>query len=184
MKNKGLIIVGVIVVILLGIGLWIMTTNNSFITLEETIKQSSAEMDNQLKRRADLIPNLVNSVKGLTQQEQTIVNAITKSRENMLNGSTQDKLNASQELSKNISLLVENYPEIKSDTAFVSLMDELSGTENRITVARKKYNDTIATYNKKVKVFPSSIVAGMFNHETSSYLEIEESDKEVPEVKF
>lgn len=183
MKKSTIIILVVVAVIAL-VAIWAISTNNSLVKLEVSIEQKQAEIDNQLKRRADLIPNLVNTVKGLTKQELDIVNSITASREKMSSGSTQDKLDANTELSRNITLLVENYPEIKSDATFTSLMDELSGTENRIAVARKNYNDEVAVYNKKIAVFPSSIIANMFGHEKVEYLEVSDEDKENPEVNF
>lgn len=183
MKKSTIIILVVVAVIAL-VAIWAISTNNSLVKLEVSIEQKQAEIDNQLKRRADLIPNLVNTVKGLTKQELDIVNSITASREKMNSGSTQDKLDANTELSRNITLLVENYPEIKSDATFTSLMDELSGTENRIAVARKNYNDEVAVYNKKIAVFPSSIIANMFGHEKVEYLEVSDEDKENPEVNF
>lgn len=183
MKKSTIIILVVVAVIALVV-IWAISTNNSLVKLEVSIEQKQAEIDNQLKRRADLIPNLVNTVKGLTKQELDIVNSITASREKMNSGSTQDKLDANTELSRNITLLVENYPEIKSDATFTSLMDELSGTENRIAVARKNYNDEVAVYNKKIAVFPSSIIANMFGHEKVEYLEVSDEDKENPEVNF
>lgn len=183
MKKSTIIILVVVAVIALVV-IWAISTNNSLVKLEVSIEQKQAEIDNQLKRRADLIPNLVNTVKGLTKQELDIVNSITASREKMSSGSTQDKLDANTELSRNITLLVENYPEIKSDATFTSLMDELSGTENRIAVARKNYNDEVAVYNKKIAVFPSSIIANMFGHEKIEYLEVSAEDKENPEVNF
>lgn len=183
MKKSTIIILVVVAVIAL-VAIWAISTNNSLVKLEISIEQKQAEIDNQLKRRADLIPNLVNTVKGLTKQELDIVNSITASREKMNSGSTQDKLDANTELSRNITLLVENYPEIKSDATFTSLMDELSGTENRIAVARKNYNDEVAVYNKKIAVFPSSIIANMFGHEKVEYLEVSDEDKENPEVNF
>ena len=183
MKKSTIIILVVVAVIAL-VAIWAISTNNSLVKLEVSIEQKQAEIDNQLKRRADLIPNLVNTVKGLTKQELDIVNSITASREKMNSGSTQDKLDANTELSRNITLLVENYPEIKSDATFTSLMDELSGTENRIAVARKNYNDEVAVYNKKIAVFTSSIIANMFGHEKVEYLEVSDEDKENPEVNF
>ena len=183
MKKSTKIILVVVAVIAL-VAIWAISTNNSLVKLEVSIEQKQAEIDNQLKRRADLIPNLVNTVKGLTKQELDIVNSITASREKMNSGSTQDKLDANTELSRNITLLVENYPEIKSDATFTSLMDELSGTENRIAVARKNYNDEVAVYNKKIAVFSSSIIANMFGHEKVEYLEVSDEDKENPEVNF
>ena len=183
MKKSTIIILVVVAVIAL-VAIWAISTNNSLVKLEVSIEQKQAEIDNQLKRRADLIPNLVNTVKGLTKQELDIVNSITAYREKMSSGSTQDKLDANTELSRNITLLVENYPEIKSDATFTSLMDELSGTENRIAVARKNYNDEVAVYNKKIALFPSSIIANMFGHEKVEYLEVSDEDKENPEVNF
>lgn len=182
--KKSTIIVLVVVAVIALVAVWAISTNNTLVKLEVSIEQKQAEIDNQLKRRADLIPNLVNTVKGLTAQEQAIVDSITASREKMSSGSTQDKLDASAELTKNINFLVENYPEIKSDTTFISLMDELSGTENRIVVARKNYNDEVGVYNQKIKVFPSSIIASMFGHEKQEYLQVSEEDKQNPEVNF
>lgn len=184
MKRTGLIVIGVIVAIILIIGFWGVSVNNSLVRMEESIAQNQAEIDNQLKRRADLIPNLVNTVKGIAGQEQKIVDSITSSREKMLNGNTQEKLNANADLTSNINLLVENYPEIKSDAAFTSLMDELAGTENRIAVARKNYNEQVAEYNKKIKTFPTTLIAGMTGHEKASYLEVSEADKQNVDVNF
>lgn len=184
MKKTGFIILGVVVAIILLLVVWGVSVNNALVGMEENIYKNQAEIDNQLKRRADLVPNLVNSVKGIAGQEQKIVDSITSSREKMLNGNTQEKLSANAELTSNINLLVENYPEIKSDQAFTSLMDELAGTENRIAVARKNYNDQVAAYNKKIKTFPSSIIASMTGHEKANYLEVSEADKKNVEVKF
>lgn len=182
--KKSTIIILVIIAILVVVIVWGISTNNSLVKMKESISQSEAEIDNQLKRRADLVPNLVNTVKGLTSQEQSIVDSITSSREKMLNGNTQDKLDANDRLTSDINLLVENYPEIKSDVAFTSLMDELSGTENRIAVARKSYNDQVATYNKKIQVFPSSIIASFGGHQKVEYLETTDEEKEVQNVEF
>ncbi|MEG2348346.1 MAG: LemA family protein [Clostridia bacterium] len=184
MKKTWLIVIGVIAAIILIAGIWLVSVNNSLIVATESISQNQAEIENQLKRRADLIPNLVNTVKGITKQELDVVNSITSSREKMLTGSTQDKLNANSQVTRGISLLVENYPEIKSNTNFTSLQDELAGTENRIAVARKKYNDEVASFNKKRKVFPTSVVASMFGHEEVKYLEVSETDKQNPKVEF
>lgn len=179
--KKTLIIIIAIVIILV---MWGVLANNSLIKLEESIKQEQAEIENQLKRRSDLIPNLVNTVKGLTTQEQKIVESITSARANMIQGDTQSKLNANEELTKNINILVENYPEIKSDSAFTGLMDELAGTENRIAIARKNYNDRVADFNKTIKTFPSVIIANMFDHTEKQYLEVTQEDQEFPNVNF
>lgn len=184
MKKTWLIVVGVIIAIVAVIGIWFVSVNNSLVVAEEDIANSQAEIDNQLKRRADLIPNLVNTVKGITKQELDVVNSITAARSKMLNGTTQEKLNANATLTSGINMLVENYPEIKSNENFISLQDELAGTENRIAVARKNYNEEVSSFNKKIKVFPTSIVASIFGHESATYLEVNEEEKETPKVEF
>lgn len=180
MKKFLIILVALIVII----GIYFVSVNNSLVSLEETINQNQAEIDNQLQRRADLIPNLVSTVKGLTSHEQGIIDSITAARQKMLSGSTQEKLDANAQLSTNINILMENYPTIKSDTSFISLMDELSGTENRIAVARKNYNDDVGEFNKKIKKFPDSMIASMLGFDAHSYLEVADEDKVVPNVEF
>ncbi len=182
--NKTLgIIIGVIVVIGLifmsGIG-----TVNGLAVMREGIKQQEAEINNQLKRRADLIPNLVSTVSGLKNHEKSLIDSVTSARANMQQGSMQNRINANAEVSRAINVLVEAYPQMKSDTAFVGLMDELSGTENRITVARKNYNDSVGNFNKRIATFPTMIYAGMFGYSAADYLEVAEADKEVPKVEF
>lgn len=183
--KKGLgIFIGVIVLIFVIFALSWSSVYNTLITKSENINKQESEINNQLQRRADLIPNLVSTVKGLTTQEQSLVNSVTDARAKMATGSMQDKLNASDNLTKNLNIIVENYPILKSDTAFTGLMDELAGTENRIAVARKAYNDEIASYNTIVKTFPSNIVAGMSGFDNKPYLETSAENKEVPNVQF
>lgn len=179
--KKGLIILIVVVVF---IGLLFGGTYNSLVAKEESINSKEAEINNQLERRADLIPNLISTVKGLTSQEQSLVDSVTEARTKMTTGTTQDKLDASDELTRSLNVIVENYPEVKSDSAFTSLMDELAGTENRIAVARKGYNDEVASFNTSVKTFPSSIIASMFGFSSKEYLEVAEEKLEVPDVDF
>ncbi|MEG2310638.1 MAG: LemA family protein [Clostridia bacterium] len=182
--NTMLIVIAVIIAIVVLIAIWAVNANNTLVQFEEEIKQNQAEIDNQLKRRADLIPNILSTVKGFAKQEQSIIDSITASREKMTNGNTQDKLNANQQLTRSINLVVESYPEIKSNTAYLQLNDELAGTENRISVANKRYNDGVAKYNKKLKTFPSSIIASMFGHTNANYLQISEADKTLPKIEF
>lgn len=184
-KISPVLITVIVLVVAIVIALfWGISLNNSIVKLEESVNQNKAEIDNQLKRRADLIPNLVNTVKGISSQEQKIVDSITESREKMVNGSTQDKLNANSDFTKSLNIILENYPEIKSDKSYIALQDELAGTENRIAVARKSYNDGIKEFNTTIKTFPNSLIAGMFGHSAMPYLEISSNDAENPEVKF
>lgn len=179
--KKGLIIF-IVILIVLAVG-WTSIYNN-LVTRNETIAQKQSEIDNQLKRRADLIPNLISTVKGLTAQEQKLVDSVTAARAKMTTGTTQEKLNANSELTSSLNILVENYPALKSDTAFVSLMDELSGTENRIAVAKKSYNDEVGAFNASIKRLPTNIVASMSGFSAKSYLEVSDTDKKVPNVQF
>ncbi|MDD2377119.1 MAG: LemA family protein [Clostridia bacterium] len=179
--KKGLIILVVVVVILI-FG-W-MSIYNSLVTKDEKINQNQAEIDNQLKRRADLIPNLISTVKGLTSQELALVEAVTSARVKMTTGTTQEKLAGNEALTTSINVLVENYPVLKSDTAFVGLMDELAGSENRVANAKKAYNDEVGSFNTTIKRFPSSIVASMSGFSTKTYLETTEADKALPNVQF
>ena len=183
MKKSQVIIISIVVVILLILG-WGISQNNSLVNLSESINQNQSEIDNQLKRRADLIPNLVNTVKGSTAAETKIIEDISNARAQMTSGTTDQKLAASDTLTKNINILVENYPDIKFSQAYTSLMDELSGTENRIAVARKNYNDVVATYNKKVRSFPINLVAKMLGYDQKSYLQVNESEKATSQVQF
>ena len=179
--KKGLIILAIVVVILI-FG-W-MSIYNNLVAMNEKINQNQAEIDNQLKRRADLVPNLVSTVKGVTAQELALVNAVTDARVKMTTGTTQEKLAGSEALTTSINVLVENYPVLKSDTAFTGLMDELAGTENRIAVANKAYNDEVGLFNTNIKKFPSSIVASMSGFTTKTYLETTAAEKELPKVQF
>jgi LemA protein len=162
---------------------WLSIYNN-LVAMNEKISQNQAEIDNQLKRRADLIPNLVSTVKGLSSQELKLVQTVTEARAKMSTGTTQEKLAANATLTTSINMLVENYPVLKSDTAYTGLMDELAGTENRIAVANKAYNDGVGTFNTKIKTFPSSIVASTSGFTAKSYLTITETQKELPNVQF
>lgn len=176
--------IAIILIVLIIVGLWWVGVYNKLVSSTEMINQKQAEIDNQLKRRADLIPNLVNAVKGLTKQEQALVDSVTAARAKMTSGTTQSRLNANTDLTSSLNIIVENYPVLKSDTAFVSLMDELAGSENRIVVARKSYNDEVGSYNAYIKRYPTKIVASISNFTAKSYLEVSIKDKETPVVTF
>ena len=191
--KKGAISTAVIILIaIIGIvailGLSAVGTYNGLVTSREAVTTEAANIDTYLQRRADLIPNLVNTVKGFTNHENEIIDKITSARENLLKANTtEEKLAANNELTKDLNALmviVENYPDIKSSENFIALQDELSGTENRIATARKDYNEAAKSYNTKLQSFPTNIIAGMFNFEKVDYFEADESSKDVPVVDF
>lgn len=161
---------------------------NSLVGKEEEVDNKLADVSVQLERRADLIPNLVNTVKGYASHEQSVIDSVTDARAKLLKAdSVEEKAEANQELNtalNNLLVMVENYPDLKSNTNFIQLQDELAGTENRISVARNDYNDAVKSYNKEIKAFPKNILAGMFRFEEKEYFKAKESFNEVPEVSF
>ncbi len=192
MKRKGsvaLIVACVIGGILLLLGLIYISNHNTIVGLEENAKRKLSDVKVQLERRADLIPNLVETVKGYMQHEEKIIKDITDAREKMLGANTvkemseaNDQLNAALQ---SLNVVVENYPDLKASETFINLQDELAGTENRISTARRDYNQAVKDYNTKLKTFPASIVASMMGKEEMSYFEVTDPSKEaVPEVKF
>ena len=187
MKNglKVGIIIGVVVLLLI---MSFAGTYNGLVEKSEEVDNKLADIDVQLERRADLIPNLVSTVKGYASHETEVINSITKSREKLLNASSvEEKAEANQELTSalnNLLVIVENYPDLKSNTNFIGLQDELAGTENRIAVVRRDYNNAVKGYNKTIKSFPKNILARMFGFEKKEYFEAKDSANEVPNVSF
>lgn len=186
--SKGLgILVGIIAVVVV-IGAIVGGSYNSIVNKEEKVDKAYSDISVQLERRADLIPNLVNTVKGYVEHEETIINSVTTARENLLKANTvSEKSVANNELTSALNALmviVENYPDLKANTNFINLQDELSGTENRIATSRRDYNEKVEDYNATIKKFPTNILAGMFGFEKKAYFEIEASKTEVPEVNF
>ena len=183
--KKALIIIGVIVVLIV---LFCVGQYNGMVTKSEQVDTKYADLDAQLQRRADLIPNLVNTVKGYAAHEDEAINKVTTARENYNKAKTiEEKSAANEEISSalnSLMVVVENYPDLKASANFISLQDELAGTENRIAVARKDYNDVVKTYNTAIKKFPGTIFAGMFGFEQKPYFEATEKGKEVPSVDF
>ena len=192
MVKKGLVGVLVIVGIIIVLGIifsgWYIGTRNSLITLEESIDASWAEIDNQLKRRTDLIPNLVATVKGFATQEREVFTQIAEARAKLAGaqsvGEAAEGYNRLQTALGRLLVIVERYPELKSNQNFIRLQDELAGTENRIAVARKRYNDSVRLFNTKIRRFPASVVANAMGYEKREYFEIEEAAREVPTVEF
>ena len=161
---------------------------NRAVGLDEAVKSSWAQVENQLQRRNDLIPNYVETVKGYAKQETTIFTAIADARARIGGGqSPQQQMAASNELSGALARLlvvVENYPELKSSENFMRLQDELAGTENRIATERMRYNQTVMTYNVRVRQFPSNLVASTFNFDPAPLFEAPAEAKQAPQVKF
>ncbi|WP_420802187.1 LemA family protein [Solibacillus daqui] len=161
---------------------------NSLVTGEEKVEATWAQVENQLQRRFDLIPNLVNTVKGYASHEEEVYTQIANARTQYGNSNTiEEAADANNDLSSALSrllVIVENYPELKANVQFTRLMDELAGTENRLAVARKDYNDTVQTFNSDVRLFPSNLIASMFGFEKKDYFEIKEGVEESPSVDF
>ena len=187
MKRNTIIILSVIVLLVIIIGS-IMGSYNGLVSQRETVDSSLRIIDTQLQRRADLIPNLVNTVKGFAAQEKSIMADVTAARAKLAGAQTPpDKATANDQLTGSLSrllLVVENYPQLKSDANFRQLSDELAGTENRIAVSRIDYNNTVKTYNINIKSFPKSIIAGMFGFKEAAYFEASSTSKDVPTVTF
>src|SRR5579863_4776206 len=187
--NKGLILIGVLVLIVLAVFGQYVGVRNTLVTKNETVKAAWSQVDIVLQRRADLIPNLVETVKGYAQQEQTVFGDIAKARSALLSaGTPQDKIAANGQLDGALGrllLIVENYPQLKSNENFLRLQDELAGSENRIAVERKRYNDTLQDYNTYVQQFPNSIFAGWAGFKPNeAYFAASESARQAPKVNF
>jgi len=191
--SKGLLIalgvVGVLVLcVLVAFGSYV-GAKNQMVAKDQVVKSMWSEVDVQLERRADLIPNLVETVKGFTKEESTVYGDIANARAGMLNAQgPAAKIAANGQLDSAIGrllLLTENYPQLRSSDQFMRLQDELAGTENRISVARKRYNDAIQDYNTFILQFPNSIWAGMAGFkQNDAYFQASESARQVPGVKF
>ncbi len=185
--RRGLWILGLVVLVAIA-GFYPFSLYNRLVTLDEGIKAAWAQIDNQLQRRADLIPNLVETVKGFAAQERTIFEAIANARARLAGArDPRERVAASDELSGVLSRLlvvVENYPRLKSDATFIRLMDELAGTENRLAVERKRYNDRVVEFNQTIRRFPGSAVARLFGFERAQYFEIPAAARAVPRVDF
>ena len=191
MKNErgSALIIIVAIIALFGIAALISISKyNNLVTGEEKIDAAWAQVENQLQRRFDLIPNLVNTVKGYAQHEEEVFTQIADARTKYGGADTVgEAAAANNDLSSALSrllVIVENYPQLKADVQFTRLMDELAGTENRLAVARKDYNETVQTFNNNVRRFPGNIIAGMFGFEKKDYFEIKEGVEETPTVDF
>lgn len=189
MKRFGcLIAIGVVLVIVLAIGLGIAGSYNGLVKKSQAVDSQWAQVETQYQRRYDLIPNLVNTAKGFLSQELAIFGEITQARASYgAAQTTNEKAVAAGDLEVALSkliVIVESNPEIKSDKVMIGLMDELAGTENRISVERKRYNDTVLEYNSAVKSFPTNIIAGIFNFDERDYFASVTGADKPPVVEF
>ena len=187
--KKVLIVLGVLTAIIVLIIVSFVSVYNGIVSKHETITAKWAQVENQLQRRNDLIPNLVNTVKGYAAHEKTVFEDITNARSQWAKANTiSQKVKAASNIDAALSrllLVVENYPNLKANDTFLRLMDELSGTENRIAVERMRYNEAVRDYNITVRMFPGNIIGGMFGYKPEpEYFKAEEKAKAVPEVKF
>jgi len=179
-----MIIIGIVVVLLL----YIILTYNGLVTLRNRVKEAWSDIDVQLKRRYDLIPNLVEVVKGYASHEkETLERVITARNVAMSANGAKEKGEAENVLSgalKNLFALSENYPDLKASTNFLELQRELTDTENKIQAARRFYNGNVKDFNTKIETFPANIIANMFNFKANDFFSIADEEKENPQVKF
>lgn len=177
------------IIVIAVIAIYGVSIYNSLVRLRNQVKNAWSQIDVQLKRRHNLIPNLIETVKGYMTHERDTLENITKARSAAVDASSiGDKSKAESQLSGALgkfNLVVENYPDLKANQNFLSLQEELTSTENKISFARQSYNDQVLFYNNKIEMFPSNILAGMYNFSKEEFFEIEvEEEREVPKVKF
>lgn len=183
-------VVGVVIlaIVVLAIVLIPIRYYNRFVSLSEAIDGAWAQVENQLKRRNDLIPNLVNTAKGYMEYEKEIFTDVANARAKLAQaGTIPEKIEANQGLGSALGRLLaiaEAYPDLKANQSFNRLMDELSGTENRIAVERMRYNEKVREYNRTIKRFPGRFFASLFNREPATYFEVAEEESQLPEVEF
>ena len=178
-----------LLVIILGGVLWAVLTYNGLVSLRNQVQNAFAQIDVQLKRRADLIPNLVNTVKGVMKFEQETLEKVMNARARALAATSVGERGAAEgELSQGIGRLfavMEDYPELKSNQNALQMQEELSATENKIGFARQFYNDVVMKFNTAQQVFPTNIIAGMFNFKNAEFFQVESAaERAVPQVKF
>lgn len=186
--RKILIPIAFVIGIIVLFALMFIPSYNKFVSLEEDVNASYAQIDNQLQRRMDLIPNLVESVKGYASHEKEVIGEISNARAKLAGAQgPEEQAAANDELSSALSRLlvvVENYPDLKANENFQQLMDELAGTENRISRARQDYNETVSTFNRQVKRFPGRLVAAIFGFDEKEYFRAAEGASEPQKVNF
>lgn len=187
-KKSGLIVLAVVVVLIVALVGGCISSYNGLVEEREAVSSAQSEVETYLQRRADLIPNLVSTVKGYAAHEEEVYTALADARAALAGAKTVDEMNAANDaLDSAISRLlvvVENYPELKADTQFINLQDELAGSENRIAKSRQNYNEVAKEYNTKIKKIPTSLIAGIFNFDEAEYFEATAESQTVPSVNF
>lgn len=185
---NGWIIALIVVAVILLIVFWVIGVYNSLVVLRNRVKDQWAQIDVQLKRRFDLIPNLVETVKGYTKHESETLEAVIKARNSYVSASVpEEQMKADGELTGAISKLFalsESYPDLKANANFQQLQEELNNTESKIASARQFYNDTVLHYNNKVETVPSNIIANMFSFKKEAFFEANETERQNVQVKF
>lgn len=180
-----LLVIGAITLLLI---FFVVGNYNTLISFRNRVSDQWAQIDVQLKRRADLIPNLVETVKGYTKHEKETLEGVIEARNHFKSATTpEQEMKAAGEMTQAIGrifALAEAYPELKANQNFMNLQGELGGTEEKIAYARQFYNDAVLTYKNKREMFPSNIIAGMFNFEAKPFFETDEQDREAPKVSF
>ena len=183
-------VIGIVVLVLILFAVIFFISNyNSLIRLRNQVKNAWSQIDVQLKRRHDLIPNLIETVKGYMNHERATLENITNARSKAVSAQTvSEKAKAEAQLTEamgKFNLVVENYPNLKANENFLALQEELTSTENKISFSRQSYNDQVLFYNNKIQMFPSNIIAGMFNFKLEDFFQVEDqSEKAVPKVNF
>jgi LemA protein len=188
MKKGTLVLIVLVLIALIFCGMYV-SRRNQMVVKNEAVKSEWAQVDVVLQRRADLIPNLVETVKGYAAQEQTVFHDIAAARSALMGAQTpQDKIAANGQLDNALSrllVIVENYPQLKSNENFLRLQDELAGTENRIAVERKRYNDVVQDYNTYIGLFPNNIIANLGGFQrNNAYFTASDASREAPKVQF
>jgi len=178
----------IIVLILAALLIFPIISYNSLVAKAENVDSAWAQVENQLQRRADLIPNLVETVKGYTKYEKELFTQIAQARSKLAGAASvpqaSQAYNEMNSVLSRLLVVVERYPDLKANQNYIQLMDELAGTENRIAVERKRYNDTVRVYNRSIKTFPTVIFANTLGFETKEYFQVEEGAKVAPKVQF
>jgi len=184
MKKTGIIILGIVVIL----GIWAFSSYNGFVRINEQVNGQWAQVESQYQRRFDLIPNLVESVKGIMTQEQEVFTALANARSNYAGAQTVDQKAAAagqvEGALGRLLAIVENYPQLQSSQTVQNLMVQLEGTENRIATERMRYNEVVRTYNTRVKQFPGRVMAALFGFDERTYFESAEGSDVAPQVQF
>lgn len=187
MKGKGILATVAVALVIMAIIIGNLATSyNKLGVLDEDVNGAWAQVENVLKRRADLIPNLVKTVKGFADHEEKVLLEITNARSGIQSARTpQEFAEADAQLSaaiKSLNIVVEAYPDLKANQNFLELQAELASTENKIATERMRYNDSVKIFNTTIRRFPTNLIAGMFNYDKRLYFEINQADAEVPKV--